>query len=200
MIKIYYHVYAVDNVEVILDEQLNLLQNIKIPFDLNIGLSISKNDFDYNHLLDIINPTVINYADNEFLTLNLIEKDEIKDEDFIFYLHTKGASKINTNLYEVESNWRKLMNRNLITNYEKVLDKLNDYNTYGFQLEELDNGINIYSGNFWWGIGEYIKTIDTTGVDKSNRFNAELNFIQNGKNWNPYFITRKIPKKKMTLI
>ena len=67
-------------------------------------------------------------------------------------------------------------------------------------MEELDNGINIYSGNFWWATGKYIKTINTDDVDKTDRYNAELNFIQNGKNWNPFFITKKMLLKNMTII
>lgn len=201
MIKIYYHVYAIENVETIVEEQLSLLQRIKQPMELKIGLSVCRPDFDYRSLLNLISPHVINYEDNEFLTLNLILGDEIKDEDFVFYLHTKGASKMNTPLYEVESHWRGLMNENLITNYKGVITKLKHHNTYGFLLEELEGGRDIYSGNFWWATGTYVKTIDLTGVDPKNRYNAELNFIQRGKNWNPYYITRKFfGKKKMTLI
>jgi hypothetical protein len=200
MIRIYYHVYAVDGVERIIDEQLTLLDKIKEPYELSLGLSISDSQFDYSHLLSKINPKIIKNYDNEFLTLNLIEQDNIDDDDFIFYLHTKGASKINTGRYELESNWRRILNYHLIVDYRKVLTSLENFNTYGFQLEELDNGIDIYSGNFWWATGKYIKTINTENIDKSNRYNAELNFIQNGDNWNPYFLKRKLLKKNMSLI
>jgi hypothetical protein len=200
MIRIYYHVYAIDGVERIIDEQLTLLDNIKEPYELIVGLSISNLTFNYDHLLKMINPKIIKHNDNEFLTINLIEQDIIDDDDYIFYLHTKGASKINTPFYDKVSNWRRILNHHLIIDYKKVLKSLENFNTCGFQLEELENGINIYSGNFWWSTGKYIKTINTDNIDKTNRYDAELNFIQNGDNWNPYFLKRKLLKKNMILI
>jgi len=200
MIRIYYHIYGIDNVDEIVDEQLSLLNAIKEPFKLTVGLSVSNESYDNDNLLDKINPNIIKCNENEFLTLNLIQQDDIEDNDYILYLHTKGASKINTLLYEKESNWRKLLNYYLIVRYSDAIKNLNEYNTFGYQLEELANGMDIYSGNFWWATGKYIKTINTDNVDKSDRYNAELNFIQNGKNWNPYFITKKLLLKNMHLI
>lgn len=200
MIRIYYHVYGIDNVDEIVHEQLSLLGNIIEPYTLTIGLSLSDSSYDHTPLLDIINPKIIKIKDNEFLTLNLIEEDDISDDDYILYIHTKGASKIKTSHYEKDYNWRLTMNHYLIKQYKNVLKILKDYNTFGYQLEGLDNGIDIYSGNFWWTTGKYIKTINTENVDKSNRYNAELNFIQLGRNWKPYYIKRKLPKNKMSLI
>ncbi len=200
MIKIYYHVYGIDDVDKIIDEQIELLNKIKEPFELTVGLSVSDNSYNYDYLLSKINPKIIKHGENEFLTLNIIEQDNIEDDDYVFYFHTKGASKLNTKLYKKEYNWRQVLNFKLIKQYESAINNLKNHNTYGYQLEELDNGINIYSGNFWWATGEYIKTINTTNIDKNNRYNAELNFIQNGKNWNPYFIKRKLLKKNMNLI
>lgn len=200
MIRIYYHVYAIDNVDEIIDEQLALLNKINEPFKLTVGLSVSNESYNYNYLLDKINPKIVKHGENEFLTLNLIELDEIEDDDYIFYFHTKGASKLNSNLYKKESIWRQLLNYTLIIQYQNAIKNLKEYNTFGYQLEELDNGIDIYSGNFWWSTGKYIKTINTENIDKSNRCNAELNFIQNGKDWKPHYITKRILRKNMSLI
>jgi hypothetical protein len=200
MIRIYYHVYGIDNVDEIVDEQLLLLNAIKEPFKLTVGLSVSNESYNNDNLLDKINPNIIKYNENEFLTLNLIQQDDIEDDDCILYLHTKGASKINTSLYEKESNWRKLLNYYLIVRYSDAIKNLNEYNTFGYQLEELNNGVDIYSGNFWWATGKYIKTINTNNVDKTDRYNAELKFIQNGENWKPHFLARKLLLKNMNLI
>lgn len=200
MIRIYYHVYGIDNVEEIIDEQLALLNTIKEPFKLTVGLSVSNESYDYNNLLGKLNPSIIKYNDNEFLTLNLIQQDDIEDDDYIFYLHTKGASKLKSNLYEKESDWRKILNYYLIGKYEDVLKNLDGYNTFGYQLEELENGIDIYSGNFWWATGKYVKTINADGVDKLDRYNAELKFIQNGIDWKPNYIKIKKLRKNMVLI
>jgi hypothetical protein len=203
MIRIYYHVYGINNVDEIIDEQLTLLNQIKEPFKLTVGLSVSNESYDYNHLLDKITPNIIKYNENEFLTISLIQQDKIEDDDYIFYFHTKGASKINTKLYEKESNWRKVLNYYLITKYVDVLKNLKEHNTFGFQLEEMNSGVDIYSGNFWWATGKYIKTINTDNVDKTNRYNAELNFIQNGENWKPNYIKKSfetVLKKNINLI
>ena len=200
MIKIYYHVYGIDNVNEIIDEQLTLLNKIKEPFKLTVGLSVSNESYNYDYLLDKINPKIIKHGENEFLTLNLIELDDIEDDDYIFYFHTKGASKLNTNLYKKEYSWRQLLNFILITQYQNAIKNLEEYNTFGYQLEELSNGIDIYSGNFWWSTGKYIKTINTETVDKSDRYNAELNFIQRGIDWKPQYIKRKLLTKNMSLI
>lgn len=200
MIRIYYHVYGIDNVDEIIDEQLTLLNKIKEPFKLMVGLSVSEISYNYQHLLEKINPQIIRNNENEFLTLNLIEQDDVEDDDFIFYLHTKGASKLNSNLYQKEHNWRQILNYHLISKYTEVLKILEKYNTFGYQLEQLDNGIDIYSGNFWWATGKYIKTINTNNIDKSDRYNAELNFVQNGENWNPFCVKRKLLRKNMNII
>jgi hypothetical protein len=203
MIRIYYHVYGINGVDEIIDEQLTSLNEIKEPFKLTVGLSVSNELYDYNHLLDKITPNVIKYNENEFLTISLIQQDKIEDDDYIFYFHTKGASKINTKLYEKESNWRKVLNYYLITKYVDVLKNLKEHNTFGFQLEEMNSGVDIYSGNFWWATGKYIKTINTDNVDKTNRYNAELNFIQNGENWKPNYIKKSFEtalKKNINLI
>ena len=93
MIKIYYHVYGIDDVDEIIDEQLALLNKINEPFKITVGLSVSDEFYNYDYLLNKINPKIIKQAENEFLTLNLIEQDNIEDDDYVFYFHTKGASK-----------------------------------------------------------------------------------------------------------
>jgi len=200
MIRIYYHIYGIDDVDEIIDEQLTSLKAIEEPFKLTVGLSLSNESYNYHNLLDKINPKIIKYNENEFLTLNLIQQDDIEDDDYIFYFHTKGASKLKTRLYRKESEWRKILNHYLIVRYSDALKNLTNHNTFGFQLEELDNGIDIYSGNFWWATGKYIKTINTDNVDKSDRYNAELNFIQKGLDWKPFYVKIKKLTKNMNLI
>jgi hypothetical protein len=68
-------------------------------------------------------------------------------------------------------------------NIFKIFEKT-DYNTYGVLLGTAENW-KLYSGNFWWAKSSYLKTIKIDGVRK-NRFNAEINYIQNGVDWKPY--------------
>lgn len=187
MVHIYYHIYAIDGVESIIDEQLNLIKkHFDFPYTLNVGISIAKENQSISHILKMVyNVRDIRAMGNEFTTLDLIEEDKKKfdDSDYILYIHTKGASK--QNLENVIS-WRHLMNYfniEKVKNIFKLFDKT-DYNTYGVLLGTAGKW-KIYSGNFWWMKGDYIKTINIREV-KKNRFNAETNYIQNGIDWKPY--------------
>ena len=208
MVRIYYHIYSIEGVESIIDEQISLIEkHFDFPYILNIGISISddnpptdsiiKKFYNYNKSNYIIRD--VHLKGNEFVTLNLIEKDKeiFENSDYIFYFHTKGASNLkNKNKYPNAVNWRNLMqyfnieiNKTIIKIFEKT-----DFNTYGMTLKTVSNqsttnkmynGVSYYEGNFWWMKGDYAKTINIEGA-KLSRCNAELQYIQKGINWKPY--------------
>jgi hypothetical protein len=193
MVHIYYHIYAIDGVESIIDEQLNLIKkHFDFPYKLNIGISIPYDNKSISNILNIIdksNIRDIRAKGHEFITLDLIEKDKEKfdDSDYILYLHTKGASKLDSIDYSNIKTWRELMNYFNIEkckNVFKIFEKT-DYNTYG-TLYGQAGPWKIYSGNFWWMKASYAKTINLDGVKRNSRFSAEHSFIQMGKNWKPY--------------
>ncbi len=190
MVHIYYHVYAIDGVESIIDEQLNLIKsNFKFPYVLNVGISIANENQSISTILEKFNKIRdIRAKGNEFVTLDLIEKDKDKfgDSDYILYLHTKGASKQGTDAYANITSWRNIMNYFNIEKCQSIIElfQKTNYNTFGILFGEAGKW-KIYSGNFWWAKASYIKTIDTSEV-KKNRFNAEVNYIQNGIGWKPY--------------
>ena len=193
MVYVYYHIYAIDGVESIIDEQLSLIEsNFSFPFILNIGISIPTENISNLNLLKKINsfkklnPIIrdVRSKAHEYVTLDLIEldRDIFKDSDSILYIHTKGASKQNDIKYDNVKSWRQLMNyfniekaKNVFTLFEKT-----EFNTYGVILKG-----HFYSGNFWWAKGSYLKTINLENI-KLNRFAAETSYIQCGKNWKPY--------------
>ena len=190
MVHVYYHIYAIDGVEDIITEQLNLIKkHFDFPYTLNVGISIAKENQSISKILNMVNDIRdIRAMGNEFTTLDLIEKDRDKfgDTDYILYIHTKGASKQNDINFKNIISWRHLMN---YFNIEKVKDvfklfERTDFNTYGVLFGRAGKW-TIYSGNFWWMKGEYAKTINLENV-KRNRFSAETDYIQNGKNWKPY--------------
>jgi hypothetical protein len=188
MVHIYYHIYAVDGVETIIDEQLNLIKShFDFPYILNVGISIGQDNKCISDILSTFdNVRDVRVRGNEFVTLDLIEKDKDKfgDSDYILYLHTKGASKQdNKNVIT----WRHLMNYfniEKVKNVFKLFEKT-DFNTYGVLLKSSDNFKPHYSGNFWWMKWSYGNTIKIES-EKQNRFNAELDYIQNGIDWKPY--------------
>ena len=199
MVHIYYHIYSIEGVESIIDEQLKLIETyFDMPFILNVGISIaddnSPTDTIIKRFYDYQKPNYrirdVRSKGHEFVTLDLIEKDKEKfgNLDYILYLHTKGASKQKNAEYPNIVSWRNLMqyfNIERIKNVFRIFDK-SDFNTYGVLLETVNSSNHtIYSGNFWWMKGEYAKTINIEGV-KKNRFNAELSYVQKGENWKPY--------------
>jgi hypothetical protein len=197
MIRIYYHIYAIDGVESIIEEQLSLMEtHFNFKHIINIGICLSEENIPIDNIIKLIdkynksNHIVvcdIKNECNEFVTLDLIEthKSTFDDNDLIFYLHTKGASKQKSDDYKENVIWRNRMQDVNIKNHNHVFNLFNstDFNTYGLLLENVNN--LIYSGNFWWVKGKYIKTINIEDVEK-NRWNAESQYIQNGTNWNPY--------------
>jgi hypothetical protein len=190
MVHIYYHIYATDGVESIIDEQLNLIKkHFDFPYILNVGISLANQNQSISHIFDRLkNIRDVRASGNEFVTLDLIEKDKNKfgDSDYILYLHTKGASKQNNEGYNNIISWRHLMNYYNIELNKKVFNifEKTNYNTYGVLLGKAGNW-KIYSGNFWWAKASYLKTIEMDGV-KRNRYNAEVDYIQNGIDWKPY--------------
>jgi hypothetical protein len=207
MIRIYYHIYAIDGVESIIEEQLSLMEtHFNFKHIINIGICLSEENIPIDNIIKLIdkynksNHIVvcdIKNECNEFVTLDLIEthKSTFDDNDLIFYLHTKGASKQKSDDYKENVIWRNRMQDVNIKNHNHVFNLFNstDFNTYGLLLENVNN--LIYSGNFWWVKGKYIKTINIEDVEK-NRWNAESQYIQNGTNWNPYSEYVKMIKTK----
>jgi hypothetical protein len=188
MVHIYYHIYAIDGVESIIDEQLNLIKkHFDFPYILNVGISIADDNTSIDYIINKFEKIRdVRSRGNEFVTLDLIEKDKQKfgDSDYILYIHTKGASK--QNLENVVS-WRHLMNYfniEKVKNVFKLFDKT-DYNTYGVLLSNGD-GWKLYSGNFWWAKALYVKELNFENIKKRNRYQAEWNFISTGENWKPY--------------
>ena len=190
MVHIYYHIYAIDGVDTIIDEQLNLIKkHFDFPYTLNVGISIANDDTPITKILNKFDKVRdVRARGNEFTTLDLIEndKDKFGESDYILYIHTKGASKLDNPNYNNIKSWRELMNyfniqkcKNVFNIFEKT-----EYNTYGVLLGNAGRW-KIYSGNFWWSKVSYLKTIKMDGV-KKNRFNAEVDYIQNGIDWKPY--------------
>jgi hypothetical protein len=188
MVHIYYHIYVIEGIEEIIDEQISLIEkSFDFTYNLNIGISIAEDNKSISDLFKKFNNIRdVRANGNEFVTLDLIEKDKEKfgDSDYILYLHTKGASKLNNiNYFNIKS-WRELMN---YFNIEKCKDVLKlfektDFNTYGVLFNKF------YMGNFWWAKSSYLKTLNMSEVDKNNRYHAEGNYLKKGEDWKPYSV------------
>ena len=60
MVHIYYHIYAIDGVETIIGEQLELLKNkFDFEYNLNIGISIADKNSSTSKVLSLLDKTKI---------------------------------------------------------------------------------------------------------------------------------------------
>jgi len=193
MVHVYYHIYAIEGVEDIIDEQLSLIKKyFDFPYILNVGISIANQNESIENILKKFDKVRdVRAKGHEFVTLDLIENDKQKfgNSDYILYIHTKGASRIKNDNYNCMVGWRCYMNYfniEKINNVFKIFEKT-DYNTFGCNFIDSNNRPH-YSGNFWCAKAEYIKTLNLSDVNKTNRGNAELKYIQMGKDWKPYSV------------
>lgn len=202
MVHIYYHIYAIDGVDTIIDEQLSLIEkHFDFPYILNVGISIANQNVSSKNIIERFykynKPNYrirdIRVMGNEFTTLDLIEEDMHKfgDSDYILYIHTKGSSKMYENYYSNLEDWRHLMNYFNIEKYKNAFKIFTEteFNTYGVNLHSPMNIDKLaYFGNFWWAKSNYLKSINFKKSDKYIRVDAEFEFIQHGENWKPYCV------------
>jgi hypothetical protein len=205
MVRVYYHIYAIEGVESIIEEQLELMKSFfDFPYVLNVGISIANQNTSIDNILEkFYNLNKINYRirdvraqGNEFVTLDLIEKDKetFGDSDYILYIHTKGASRIKQAAYPNYESWRKIMNYFNIEKCKNVFElfEKTQYNTYGILLCSIPSS-RIYGGNFWWTKVKLLNRVPTNIKEMwgtlENRHMSEWCFLNKIENWNPGIVT-----------
>ena len=189
MIKIYHHIYPTKNGLDIADQQVQRIDKNVIE------------EFEYI-------PNVVKRYQSEIWTLNKLQNDckELDDNTPILYIHTKGATKPTIERLQ----WREYMESELIDNYKFHLDILSKgFSSSGVLMgipywSVTPSGDNFYGGNFWWTTSGYIKTlpqdlgwgdwdinkiINKDIIESENWIPfAEIKFLNQGKNFNPYTI------------
>jgi len=153
-------------------------------------------------------PNIVKKYETEIWTLKKLQNDclELSDDTFILYIHTKGATKPTIE----REQWREYMELELIDNYKFHLDILSKgFSSSGVLMgipywSITSTGNNFYGGNFWWTTAGYIKSLpkdlgwgdwNLNSVynkhtdDFGNWISwAEIKFLNQGKNFNPYTI------------
>lgn len=157
MVYVYYHIYAIDGVENIIDKQISLLnKHFNFEFEMNIGVALSNANFNLRKIKKSLGKyakkiRILKEKSNEFLTLNLILQDVqyFQNNDLIFYFHTKGATRQKEHKAQFLENWRNILEKYNIEEYKIAIEKLKNeqYNSYGCLLS--------------YDISEYIQSIDT---------------------------------------
>jgi len=187
-VNVFYHIYSISGVENIIEEQIEKLKDK--GFNIFVNIDNSSNYELSNYILDKLkfltsNITYTYENRYEMSTLSMMYKNALDNDAYYLYIHTKGASRINSNNeppdypYENVENWRKIMEHFCIENSEICIKELENYDLVGCNY--VPNGSismdvpSHYSGNFWWSKSDFIRklpNLDT--IDKSNRLLAEF--------------------------
>jgi hypothetical protein len=136
---------------------IDILENVYI---INIGIPINTN---YGDKYIIVNydsdPTLY-----EAPTINKIQEFSSNNDNFnILYIHTKGIRYSSNN--QKENDWIDLMLYFLLDKHTECIEKLNEcYDAVGcnyYKIQFFNWKVPPhFSGNFWWGTSNYLKTID----------------------------------------
>jgi hypothetical protein len=112
------------------------------------------------------------------LIFDMVFKGEILSEDLILYFHSRGSSRTwSCNTTVPSDQWTMCMEYYLLTNYDKVVEKLHNYYTVGLEMFSHSNRIDSssdvsvwhYSGNFWWARASWISNLrDPKSISTGN--------------------------------
>jgi hypothetical protein len=193
-VNVFYHIYSIDGVQSIIDEQIDkLIKHKDFNFFINIDISSGYNL--PNDTLDKIkslttNITYTSEKRHEMSTLSAMYKHALENDAYYLYIHTKGSSRVNgvnndpPFPYENVENWRRIMEHFCIENSETCISELQNYDLVGCNYISLvtipdiwqERGVGShYSGNFWWSKSEFIKKLPNLDlISNSNRFLAEF--------------------------
>lgn len=152
-IKGFIHCYGTDNGQVIVLEQILRLKRSPL-WDYTDELIIGVTGPD---VMIPDEPKITHFHSErnnyEGCTLSRVYDECFKDECFVYYMHTKGAS--HTNLEDARP-WRNKMETDIVDKYQTCIEGLQlGINTIGSQgIAESDR--IFYAGNFWWARSDYI--------------------------------------------
>jgi hypothetical protein len=182
-IKIFCHVYAINNWRDIIDRQIRTIKDSGMPYKLYIFaicksgevLDYIKNSIDVHNYID----TESNYR--ESFTLRNI-RYFVEPDDIVIYLHNKGATRYGQTkltiddrvfaapkLYENIEGWCKFMEYYLITKYEQCLEKIRDYDIVSTNYMSSPPH---FAGNFWMTTGKYILSLPKNNSDETFLFKS----------------------------
>ena len=200
-INVYYHIFSIDGVESIIDEQIDKLIKYKGSFNFFVNIDISSGYNLPNYILEKIesltnNITYTSEKRYEMSTLSMMYKHALENDSYYLYIHTKGSSRIKSNNvetfypYENIENWRRIMEHFCIDSSNICISELENYDLVGCNyiptetipvvwtntwLKMKRNVPSHYSGNFWWSKSEFIRKLPNLDlINNSDRFLAEF--------------------------
>lgn len=167
-IYVFYHIFVNNHLECLntIKEQLSIIQNSQNfdKIDQIFCCVTGNNEENYKYIIEYINKlpskfkiekASFNDRSYERFTLYSIKEHLIPDAYYL-YIHSKGITRINTELYTGVNDWRRCMEYFLIEHADKCIEKLNQgYSTVGIFFEPI-NPLPHYVGNFWWSTGNHL--------------------------------------------
>lgn len=180
-IKIFYHVYLINNYKDIITEQLTDIfhsELYKSCQEFHIGIVGREEEKKWIiNLVETYSKIELYFFDNgdEKNTLRLISLKS-KPNDYIFYFHTKGITHIGDTPQHL---WRKLLNYKTINEWKKCISELDNYDCVGplYRENTFLGYFPHFSGGFWWSKHEHIVTLDNSYLDENythKRMGAEF--------------------------
>lgn len=188
-----YHIACMNHYLDIVCEQLDILHSSGLYNACNkllIYISMYNDDSTLDEKITERDP------DNKFLLFkskkNLKEKfaldnfkEHISDEDYMFYFHTKGVSRVNSSrpgkANKCYSEWRTILNHYTIDKWRINLKLLEEFTAVGCFMTRWP--VHHFSGNFWWCNISYIMDLP----DCKNHYLAPEMWL--GANFNNNFIS-----------
>lgn len=179
MIRIYYHIAAMNDWQSVVAEQdeclyASCLYDAVEYFHVNFAGA-----GDCEQLLtrkpDVIERS--NLSAFEFPALMALHRDA-QPGDKILYIHTKGVSHVHPHR-QGSDEWRRYMMWGCVEHWREMLDALDSNDMAGVQWTELNGyyarkccASHVWAGNFWWATGEHIRRLSIPRVT-GNRWLAE---------------------------
>ena len=171
----FYHVYADGDWEEPLGDHLHTLRESELISNLDnffVGI-VGKvaNRAKVKKMLGFA-PIVAASEGWEQVTLRRLHGYAKKNDDKIFYAHTKGAWSRSQ-----EANaWRASMTHYTVTRWRKCVDLLQNYDVVGPYWLKSNHEAHaehdyFFGGNFWWANAKYIRTLPA--LRNENRWQAE---------------------------
>jgi hypothetical protein len=190
----FYHVYAdgtwqdkaVEHVRAL--KQYGLYDNLS---SFNIGCVGSVDNV--ARVVEFLDSQGVNYSlvaheptGWEQVTLDpLWEMAKTHQNDYFLYCHTKGAA----NYAPVNENWRRGMTRNLVVEWGKCVQAMDDgISTVGCHYYRVnpDNPNPFWGGNFWWATGTHINLLEKCSREHRHCAEAWIGTLKDSKIYKPY--------------
>jgi hypothetical protein len=179
-IKIFYHVYLINNYKDIITEQLTNIfysELYKNCQEFYIGVVGGEEEKKWiTNLVEKYSKIELHFFDNgdEKDTLKLIPLKS-KPNDYILYFHTKGITHTSIFFHL----WRKLIGYKTINEWKKCIKELNEFNCVGplYREDTFLGYFPHYSGGFWWATYEHIINLNYSYLEENyihGRMGAEF--------------------------